>query len=136
MMKIVAGNSNRPLAEGICSYLNLPKSTLHRFLTSLESHGVLRREDGEKKWRLGYHLMAWGSLATESITLREIARPFMADLVSVSGETAILTIYHDHEVIVIDMCETSHSVRLKMETGTQRAERGRQREANGQCGHT
>ena len=24
MMKIVAGNSNRPLAEGICSYLNTP----------------------------------------------------------------------------------------------------------------
>ena len=24
MMKIVAGNSNRPLAEAICSYLNMP----------------------------------------------------------------------------------------------------------------
>ncbi len=108
------------LAE-LSTTLNLPKSTLHRFLTSLESHGVLRREAGDKKWRLGYHLMVWGSLATESTTLREIARPFMSDLVAVSGETAILTIYHDHDVIVIDMCETNHSVRLKMETGTQRA---------------
>ena len=108
------------LAE-LSTYLNVPKSTLHRFLTSLESHGVLRRDEGDKKWRLGYHLIVWGSLATESTTLREIARPFMCDLVSVSGETAILTIYHDHEVIVIDMCETSHSVRLKMQTGTQRA---------------
>src|SRR5881392_312950 len=33
MMKIVAGNSNRPLAEGICSYLNLPmtKAVVKRF---------------------------------------------------------------------------------------------------------
>lgn len=108
------------LAE-LSAYLNLPKSTLHRFLTSLESHGVLRREEGDKKWRLGYHLIVWGGLATESTTLREIARPFMCDLVEVSGETAILTIYNDHEVIIIDMCETSYSVRLKMEIGAQRA---------------
>jgi ribose-phosphate pyrophosphokinase len=33
MMKIVAGNSNRPLAEGICSYLNMPiaKAVVKRF---------------------------------------------------------------------------------------------------------
>ncbi len=33
MMKIVAGNSNRPLAEGICSYLNMPitKAGVKRF---------------------------------------------------------------------------------------------------------
>ena len=32
-MKIVAGNSNRPLAEGICSYLNMPmtKAVVKRF---------------------------------------------------------------------------------------------------------
>ena len=33
MMKIVAGNSNRPLAESICSYLNMPmtKAVVRRF---------------------------------------------------------------------------------------------------------
>src|SRR6476469_7534816 len=33
MMKIVAGNSNRPLAEAICSYLNMPmtKAVVRRF---------------------------------------------------------------------------------------------------------
>ncbi|MBC8036335.1 MAG: ribose-phosphate pyrophosphokinase-like domain-containing protein, partial [Rhizobiales bacterium] len=32
-MKIVAGNSNRPLAEAICSYLHLPqvKAVVKRF---------------------------------------------------------------------------------------------------------
>lgn len=108
------------LAE-LSSHLNLPKSTLHRFLMGLESHGVLRREENDKKWRLGYHLIVWGSRATESTTLREIARPFMCDLVAVTGETAILTVYHDHMVVIIDMCETAHSVRLKTEIGTQRA---------------
>ena len=43
--------------------LELPKSTLHRFLVSLETHGILRRNPEEKLWRLGYRLCVWGGLA-------------------------------------------------------------------------
>jgi DNA-binding IclR family transcriptional regulator len=101
--------------------LNLPKSTLHRFLVGLESHGVLRRDVDDRRWRLGYHLLIWGNLAAESSALWEIAKPIMRDLAAASGETTILTVYHDREVICIDMCETSHSVRLKMEVGARQA---------------
>jgi ribose-phosphate pyrophosphokinase len=33
MMKIISGNANRPLAEGICSYLHMPivKAVVKRF---------------------------------------------------------------------------------------------------------
>ena len=105
----------------LSEYLGMPKSTLHRFLIGLESHGIVRRDADEKKWRLGYHLYAWGLAAAESTTLREIAKPFMSELVAASGETAILTVYHDHEVVCIDMIETNHTLRLKMEIGAQRA---------------
>jgi DNA-binding IclR family transcriptional regulator len=108
------------LAE-LSTYLGLPKSTLHRFLVSLESHGILRRDSQDKKWRLAYHLIVWGGAAAESTTLREIARPVMCDLVAASGETAILTVYHDHGIVILDMCETSHPVRLRMEIGKQRS---------------
>ena len=105
----------------LSEYLSLPKSTLHRFLIGLESHGIVRRDGNDKKWRLGYHLYAWGLAAAESNPLQEIARPFMSELVAASGETAILTVYQDHEVVCIDMIETNHTLRLKMEIGAQRA---------------
>ncbi|HMD88704.1 MAG TPA: IclR family transcriptional regulator [Anaerolineaceae bacterium] len=105
----------------LSDHLNLPKSTLHRFLTGLESHGIVRRDPNDKKWRLGYHLFVWGLAAAESTTLREVAKPFMTELVVTSGETVILTVYQDHEVLCIDMIETSHTLRLKMEIGAQRA---------------
>ena len=114
------GHTSVSLAE-LSEHLDLPKSTLHRFLVSLESHSILRRDANEKKWHPGYHLIVWGSVAAENTTIRDIAKPFMCDLVKASGEMAILTVYHDHEVICIDMCETSHPVRLKMKVGTQRA---------------
>jgi IclR family KDG regulon transcriptional repressor len=107
------------LAE-LSAYLGLPKSTLHRFLVSLESHGILRRDAGDKQWRLGYRLSIWGGLAAQSTGLRHLARPIMRDLVAATGETAILTVYRDHEVICIEKVETSHSVRMTLDVGTRR----------------
>ena len=101
-------------------HLGLPKSTLHRFLVSLESHGILRRGAADKRWRLGYRPLIWGSAAAQSTGLRHIARPIMRELVDSTGETAILTIYQGHEVICIDKVETSHSVRMTLEVGTRR----------------
>lgn len=98
--------------------LGLPKSTLHRFLASLEAHGVLRRDPDDKRWRLGYRLVAWGKLASESTGLRHVARTVMRDLVATTGETAVLTVYQNQEVVCIEKVETSHSVRLTLDVGT------------------
>jgi DNA-binding IclR family transcriptional regulator len=108
------------LAE-LATELDLPKSTLHRFLVGLEAHSILRRDADDKKWRLGHRLFIWGSRAAESTGLRQIARPIMHRLVGDTGETAILTVYHNHEVICTDKVETSHHVRLNLEVGARRA---------------
>ena len=99
-------------------HLKLPKSTLHRFLGSLESHGILRRNPDDKRWRLGYRLVTWGELAARSTGLRHVARPIMRQLVDITGETVVLTVYQDHEVVCIEKVETSHSVRLNFDIGT------------------
>lgn len=101
-------------------HLELPKSTLHRFLASLESHGILRRDVDDKRWRLGYRLVTWGELAAASTGLRHVARPIMRDLVAATGETVILTVYQSQEVVCIEKVETSHSVRMTLEVGTRR----------------
>ena len=107
------------LAE-LSTQLSLPKSTLHRFLSSLEVHGILRRDPEDKRWRLGYRLFLWGSLAEESTGLRQIARPVLRNLAAATGETAILTVYRAHEVICIDLVDTQHSVRLALSVGQRR----------------
>jgi DNA-binding IclR family transcriptional regulator len=107
------------LAE-LSAHLGLPKSTLHRFLVGLETHGILRRDLSSKRWCLGYRLAIWGNLAADSTGLRQIARPVMQDLVNATGETAILTVYDAKAVICIDKVETNQAVRLTLEIGTRR----------------
>ena len=114
-----AGRAAWSLAE-LSSELALPKSTLHRFLVGLEQHAILRRDGDDRRWRLGYRLFNWGSMAIESTGLREIARPIMRDLAEASGETAILTVLRQEEVICIEKVETHHPVRLALDVGNRR----------------
>lgn len=104
----------------LATRLDWPKSTLHRFLAGLEMHGILRRDPDDKRWCLGYRLFIWGSLAAESSGLRHVTRPIMHELVGLTGETALLTVYDDRQVICIDKVETSHHVRLNLEIGDRR----------------
>jgi DNA-binding IclR family transcriptional regulator len=107
------------LAE-LSTHLELPKSTLHRFLVSLESHGILRRDSDDRRWRLGYRLSVWGGNAVQSAGLHQVARPAMQDLVDATGETAILTVFQAHEVVCIAKVETRHSVRMMLDVGMRR----------------
>lgn len=100
--------------------LDLPKSTLHRFLVSLEVHGILRRDPADRLWRLGYRLVTWGSLAESCNRLNDVALPIMRDINAETGETVALTVYDDHEIICIEKIDTHHSVRVAFEVGGRR----------------
>lgn len=104
----------------LSTHLDLPKGTLHRFLASMESHDILRRDADDKRWRLGYRLFIWGNLAEESTALRRIARPILHDLVAATGEMALLTVYQAQEIICIGKVDTNHAVRLTLDVGTRR----------------
>ncbi len=97
--------------------LDLPKSTLHRFLVAMEYHGILRRGTSDKRWRLGYRLAIWGELAALSTGVQHLAKPVMRDLTKATGEMSLLTIYEHREVVCIECIETAHSVRLTLNVG-------------------
>jgi DNA-binding IclR family transcriptional regulator len=123
LVRIVDSFSSSQLSwslTDLSEHLDLPKSTLHRFLRSLEAHGILRQDDQSKQWHLGYHLFVWGNLAEQSTALRDIARPVMRDLVADTGEMALLTVYHAQEVVCVEKVESRHSVRLALDVGSRR----------------
>lgn len=114
-----AERSTWSLAD-LSSHLELPKSTLHRFLVSLETHGVLRRDPEDRRWRLGYQLVVWGQLAEEATGLRHLALPVLQEVTDETGEMAVLTIYSNYEVVCIAKTDTHYSVRLALGVGMRR----------------
>jgi DNA-binding IclR family transcriptional regulator len=107
------------LAE-LSDHLHLPKSTLHRFLVSLETHDILRRNPDDKLWRPGYRLLGWGELAEKAIGLNYLARPLMREIAATTGEMVVLTVYSEQEAVCTEVIDARHSVRLALEVGTRR----------------
>lgn len=116
-------STDRPawsLAE-LSARLDLPKSTLHRFLVGLERNGLARRGHEDGKWRLGHRLVIWGNLAAATTGITHVAAPVMRELAETTRETVLLTEYHDGEVVCMDKIETNHSVRIALAVGERRA---------------
>lgn len=72
----------RSLAQ-LCEATDLPRATVHRLATALEVHEILTR-DHDGHWQLG------DALARASATTLDAARPIMAELVALTGESVQL----------------------------------------------
>src|SRR5688572_31551870 len=78
----------------------LKKATVHRLATDLVAHRMLER--GGYGYRLGLHLFELGQHVPASRRLRATALPFMADLLTATGEIVQLGVLDGTEVLYIE----------------------------------
>jgi IclR family transcriptional regulator, acetate operon repressor len=92
--------------------LELPKTTVHRGLTSLAEAGWAENDPGDNtRWIVGTKAFIVGSTVGNRGSLRERALPFMHDLSSEVGETVHLMIRDGDQVVLIERVDSPHPVR-------------------------
>lgn len=81
--------------------LQLPKGTVHAYLTALVRTGYLRNDDGQYSPSL--RILKQGGFVRNRIKLFQVARHYIDELADVTGEVANLGIKEDfHRVIVYE----------------------------------
>lgn len=95
----------------------LPKSTTHRLVNSLVNYGLLARDPDRPGYRLGSHLIRWGTLALESASLRTMALPVLHEVAEVIGETSVLSIRDGNTGMWIEQIECEKAVRWMRRVG-------------------
>ena len=103
----------------IARLTGINKSTAYRFLAHLESEGYLFRDDAGA-YVIGPKLARLGSGINYEETLRKISRPVLHKLWQITGETTNLAILEGHEVLYLDVIESSHTFRLASQVGARR----------------
>jgi IclR family transcriptional regulator, acetate operon repressor len=95
---------------------SLPVATIHRLLATMVSRGYVRQDTGSHKYALGSHLIRLGEAAGRDFA--QFARPYLAELMEASGETANLAMFEDgHVVYVAQVASRHHRVRMFTEVG-------------------
>jgi IclR family transcriptional regulator, acetate operon repressor len=94
----------------------LPVATIHRLLATMAARGYVRQDTASHKYRLGSQLIQLGEAATRHFG--RFARPYLAELMEASGETANLAVFEDGQVAyVAQVPSRQHRVRMFTEVG-------------------
>lgn len=98
--------------------LGVHKSTASRILRTLADAGfAVQPERTRKGYRLGPALRSRFGLTPAQQRFRDLAAPFLQELVGRTGECAHIAVATEGEAVVIDAFETAQSLRVVLERG-------------------
>jgi DNA-binding IclR family transcriptional regulator len=101
----------------ISKALSLSKTSTLRFLQALEMHGYLERDAELRKYHPGFEAARVGNLYTGSSSVRRIALPILARLVSQHGFTAYLTVLQNDRMVILASVEAEGRLKYSIPLG-------------------
>jgi IclR family acetate operon transcriptional repressor len=91
--------------------VQLPTSTAHRLLTTLQNERYVRFESERSAWLIGVQAFQVGSTFVRSRDIVAMARPYMRRLMEESGETVNLAMSDNTDVIYLAQVECHKMMR-------------------------
>lgn len=104
-----------PVGVGeVAALTGLPQGTAHRLLRSLQSRGYVRH-DVTRKYSLGAAALRLGDAAERSLS--RSARPHLAELVALTGETGNLAVLEGDDVVYVAQVPSPRTLRMFADVG-------------------
>ncbi|MBP1884679.1 MULTISPECIES: IclR family transcriptional regulator [Sinorhizobium] len=106
--------------SALAQRLKVAKSTVHRLAVTLVTEGLLEQNPQTERYRLGVGLFALGTLVRRRMDLSNEARPYLFDLRKLTGETIILGVPSDGEVMHVYDLESPQALAMKSDLGARK----------------
>lgn len=111
LLDIVADTPGLRFSE-IAERSGLTRATAHRMLATLAESGLLRVDERDQSYHLGFKLFEMAHRVWDQFDLRSAAEPELERLRDLAGETVRLAILDHDEVLYVDQREALQAVRL------------------------
>ncbi len=102
----------------IAEELELPKSSAHALLSTVEARGYLTFDRETRRYRLGTRIWQLAHSHHEIEDLRTLMKPVMDQLVKRTGETVQLAVLDGVSAVYLDVVESPHPMKLTSRAGT------------------
>jgi DNA-binding IclR family transcriptional regulator len=102
----------------IAARVGLHKSSVSRILATLESEGLVERDEPTRRYRLGLGLIAVAGPLLADLDERRVAYPVLRDLTERTGETSALLKWNGHEAVSVEQIPSPHQVKHTTTLGT------------------
>jgi DNA-binding IclR family transcriptional regulator len=117
ILKIMAESEFGISITELAEKLNVDKSTASRLVQTLVKDGFVQKSEDGRTYTLGPALVNLSRSIIIRMPLREVAKPFLRELVELSGECAHLAIYAQGKALYIDQMESPSTLRVNVEVG-------------------
>jgi len=112
------GEERRELAlSEICYRVDLPKTTVFRYLQTLCACGFLTHDPNTDLYRIGLRVWELGQSVHEPLRIRELALPSMRELRDRFNETVNLGVLDGLDVVYLEIIESRRSLRMQAQLG-------------------
>jgi IclR family acetate operon transcriptional repressor len=112
------GEERRELAlSEICYRVDLPKTTVFRYLQTLCACGFLTHDPDTDLYRIGLRVWELGLSVHEPLRIREVALPAMRELRDRYNETVNLGVLDGLDVVYLEIIESRRSLRMQAQLG-------------------
>lgn len=104
----------------ITEKLNLPKSTVHRILATLQKNNFIEKNEETDTYQLGYKVMELGIIAADCYEIQKVAISEMRNIVKVSQQTSNLYVKQGFERLCIRQMEGGRYIKRISNVGSVR----------------
>lgn len=116
LLEIVAAADGLNLSE-IARRAELPTSTVHRLLATLQRRGLVAHEAESGAWTVGVELFRIGAAYLRIRKLPEIGRPVVREVLQEVDETVNVSMLDGHELVCVAQAESHAPVRAFFRIG-------------------
>ena len=120
LLKAFSEDEDELGVSALAQKLGVAKSTVHRLVVTLVSEGLLEQDPRTDRYRLGIGLFGLGTLVRRRMDLSNEARPYLFDLRARTGETILLGIPAETDIMYVYNLESPQALRMRSDIGVRR----------------
>lgn len=103
--------AKRPLRlQEIARYVNMPQSTVSRFVSALVTAGYAMQNDETLKYQLTLKFCSIGDTVRAQFSLRDISKPYLYMLAQKSGNSAFVSVEENIMTVCLDFADPPNSL--------------------------
>lgn len=118
ILELVSRSEHGLKISDLSRELGISKSTVHGIAAALEDQGAVIRDSRTKRYTLGLTLFELGQRAYARFDLKDVARPFMEELMARTAETVFLGVRNGDHVAILDSVDSSGELKITSPVGT------------------
>ncbi len=111
------GEGEKLSLSDICRQTHLPKTTVFRYLHTLEAESFVAHDSDTDLYQLGMRVFELGQAASKQMTLRDICPPFLRSLRDRFNETVNVGTLDGKEIVYLEIVESRRSLRMQARSG-------------------